>query len=407
MRPRARYVLPLVAAAFFLFEVVTVLLARRVSPPVEPVVPPPAVPRGLRAIAGAGLIESERENIPLGTLVSGVVTRVFVKRGALVKAGDPLFQVDDRDLQAQLGVARANLAASEAQLERLLVAPQQGDIPTSEAAVEEARARYKDSEVEYLRSQSLFERQAEAATDRDRDLYTYLANRATLARMEADLKRVRATWEKDKDVARAAVGQARSQVEGIKIEIERLTVRAPIDGKVLQVHVRLGQFAAMNWNEPMIILGDLHELHVRVDVDEQDLPYFRPNSKAVATLKGRPQVEFPLTYFDTEPYVIPKQNLTGSNTERVDTRVLQVIYTLPMQTPIPLYVGEQMDVYIEAAPPPAGVVLDADPRTIRTPFDAEPPRSGSAHLARPRPLPLPTMRGGPVKPSPGRASLAR
>ena len=367
-----KYVLPLVAAAFLLFEVVNVMLASRVLPSGEPVISPPTVPRNLRAIAGAGLIESKRENIPLGTLVSGVVTKLFVKRGSLVKANDPLFQLDDRDLQAQLGVAVANLAASEAQLERLLVAPQQGDIPTSEAAVEEARAHFRDSEAEYRRSEALYQRQAEAATDRDRDLYSYLANKATLTRMEADLKRLKATWEKDKDVARAAVGQARSQVDGLKIEIERLTVRALIDGEVLQVHIRLGQFAAMNWNEPMIILGDMHELHVRVDIDEQDLPYFARSSKAVATLKGRPQVRFPLTYFDIEPYVIPKQSLTGSNTERVDTRVLQVLYTLPNYTAIPLYVGEQMDVYIEAVSPPPGIVLDADPGTVRKPFEENP-----------------------------------
>jgi hypothetical protein len=359
-----------VAAAFLIFEIVNVVLARRVPPAAEPVISPPTVPRNLRAIAGAGLIETRRENIPLGTLVSGVVTKVFVKRGDVVKAGDPLFQLDDRDLQAQLGVAVANLAAAEAQLERLLVAPQQGDVPTSEAAVEEARAHYRDSEIEFQRSEALFERQAEAATDRDRDRYTYLANKATLTRMEADLKRLKATWQKDQDVARAAVGQARSQVEGLKLEIERLTVRALIDGQALQVHVRPGQFAAMNWNEPMIILGDTHELHVRVDIDEQDLPYFSKSSKAVATLKGRPQVQFPLTYFDTEPYVIPKQSLTGSNTERVDTRVLQVLYTLPEHTAIPLYIGQQMDVYIEAAPPPASIVLDADPRAITKPFDA-------------------------------------
>ena len=117
---------------------------------------PPTVPRNLRAIAGAGLIETKRENIPLGTLVSGVVTKVFVKRGSLVKESDPLFQLDDRDLQAQLGVAVANLAAAEAQLERLMVAPQQGDIPNSEAAVEEAKAHYRDSEVEYRRSEALY-----------------------------------------------------------------------------------------------------------------------------------------------------------------------------------------------------------------------------------------------------------
>ena len=52
--------------------------------------------------------------------------------------------------------------------------------------------------------------------------------------------------------------------------------------------------------------------------------------------------------------MIPKQSLTGSNTERVDTRVLQVLYALPKETAIPLFIGQQMDVYVEAAKPPGG-----------------------------------------------------
>ncbi len=106
-----------------------------------------------------------------------------------------------------------------------------------------------------------------------------------------------------------------------------------------------------------------------MDIDEQDLPYFSTGAKAVATLKGRPQVRFPLSYFDTEPYVIPKQSLTGSNTERVDTRVLQVLYALPETTTFPLYIGQQMDVYIEAVKPPGDAVLDVDPMTVKKPFD--------------------------------------
>jgi len=371
-----RYLLIGLAVAGLIFSIYTVVRARRIPPAAEPVISPPTVPRGLRAIAGAGLIEAKWENIPLGTLVAGVVTEVYVKRGNMVKKGDMLFRLDDRDLKAQLLVAEANLAAAEAQYERLKAAPQQGDIPTSEAAVAEARAHYNDAEVTYRRSETLFERNAEAAQDRDRDRYAYLANKATLTRMEADLKRLKLTWEKDKEVYAAAVMQARSQVESTKINLDRLIVRALVDGEVLQVHVRLGQYAGVVWNEPLIVLGNIRELHVRVDIDEQDLPYFTTTAPAVATLKGRPQVRFPLTYFDTEPYVIPKQSLTGSNTERVDTRVLQILYALPEETSIPLYVGQQMDVYIEAAKSPEAIVLDADPMTVKKPFEDEPPRAG-------------------------------
>ena len=336
MKRFSKYLLPAVAVAFLVFEIVNVLMARRIPPAAAPVISPPSVPRGFRAIAGAGIIEAKRENVPIGTLVAGVVTDVYVKRGTMVKKGDPLFRLDDRDLQAQLLVANANLEAAEAQYQRILAAPQQGDIPTSEAAVDEARARFVDAEIAYRRSETLYERNAEAAQDRDHDRYAYLANKATLARMEADLKRLKITWEKDKEMYRTAVVQGRSQVESIKINLDRLVVRALADGEALQVHVRPGQYAGLIWNEPLIVLGNIRQLHVRVDIDEQDLPYLRTGAKAVATLKGRPQVRFPLTYFDTEPYVIPKQSLTGSNTERVDTRVLQVLYALPAETAIPL-----------------------------------------------------------------------
>lgn len=366
-----RYLVIAAAAAGLVFCIYTVVRARRVPPAVEPVVSPPTAPRGLRAIAGAGVIEAKRENIPLGTLVAGVVTEVYVKRGDMVKPGMPLFRLDDRELKAQLLIAESNLAAAEAQYERLKAAPQQGDIPTAEAAVAEARAHYVDSEVAYRRSEALFERNAEAAQDRDHDRYAFLANKATLTRTEADLKRIKLTWDKDKEIYRAATVQARSQVESTKINLDRLLVRALVDGEVLQVHVRPGQYAGLVWNEPLIVLGDIHELHVRVDIDEQDLPYFTTAARAVATLKGRPQARFPLTYFDTEPYVIPKQSLTGSNTERVDTRVLQVLYALPKETSIPLYIGQQMDVYIETAKPPKGFDLDVDPMTVKKPFDDE------------------------------------
>jgi HlyD family secretion protein len=120
----------------------------------------------------------------------------------------------------------------------------------------------------------------------------------------------------------------------------------------------------------MIVLGDVNRLHVRADIDESDLPWFDPNAPAVATLKGRPQVRFPLTVVYVEPYVVPKQSLTGSNSERVDTRVLQVIYALPDERSVPLHVGQQMDVYMKAAKEPEGVQLDPAQRPA-LPFEDE------------------------------------
>jgi multidrug resistance efflux pump len=254
------------------------------------------------------------------------------------------------------------------------------------AAVEEAKAKLADAEAAVGRTEKLYNRQMIAASDYDKDRFSFYAAKATAAKAKADLERLLAgTWKEDLDVAEAAVAQAQSQVENIKTDLDRLTVRALSDGRVLQLNVRLGQFAAMTWKEPMVVLGDVHRLHVRVDIDENDLPYFQKEAEAVATLKGRPLVRFPLTFKYVEPYVIPKQSLTGSNSERVDTRVLQVVYALPDDRPVDVYVGEQMDVYLKAASTPKGITLDAGPGAS-LPFDDAPePRSSdrAAKTAKP------------------------
>ena len=218
------------------------------------------------------------------------------------------------------------------------------------------------------------------ASDYDKDRYAFQAAKANLAKAVADLNRIKITWEADKTVSKAAVAMADSQLESTKIQLERLTVRALSDGEILQVNVRPGQFAAALWNQALVVIGDINRLHVRVDIDENDVPLFKADSQAVARLRGRPGVSFPIKLYKIEPYIIPKKSLTGDNAERVDTRVLQVVYALPDNPKVPLYVGQQMDVFIERVDDP-NLPLDTnydDPGPFET-------RPDSADPAKPAP----------------------
>jgi multidrug resistance efflux pump len=146
------------------------------------------------------------------------------------------------------------------------------------------------------------------------------------------------------------VAQARAQVEMTKTDLERTLVRAPVVGDVLQVNVRPGEYVGTPPGQALIVLGKVHQLHVRVDIDEQDIWRFRPTAPARAFARGNPRQSYALTFVRVEPYVIPKKSLTGDNTERVDTRVLQVIYALGSSDG-PIYVGQQVDVFTEATAP--------------------------------------------------------
>ena len=219
--------------------------------------------------------------------------------------------------------------------------------PPAEAAVEEAHARLLDAEAAFNRDPPLYQKKMLAASDFDKDRYTMQAAEAALARAEADLAKLKAgAWKEDIDVQRSAVEQARSQVESIKIQLDRLIVRAPVDGEILQVNVRPGQFAALAWKEPMVVLGDVTACTSGSTSTRTTCTGSARACRAWATVKGRKEPRFTLEFVRIEPYVIPKKSLTGDNSERVDTRVLQVLYALPDDGPRQVYVGQQMDVFL-------------------------------------------------------------
>jgi hypothetical protein len=113
---------------------------------------------------------------------------------------------------------------------------------------------------------------------------------------------------------------------------------------------RPGEYAQSGvLSTPLMLLGDDTRLHVRVDVDENDAWRFQPCAPAMASVRGNPELKTPLQYVRTDPDVIPKATLTGDITQRTDTRVLQAIYSFDPGS-LPLYVGQLMDVFIEAVP---------------------------------------------------------
>ena len=122
----------------------------------------------------------------------------------------------------------------------------------------------------------------------------------------------------------------------------------------MQVKLRVGEFAAAApVANPLIVLGRSKPLHVRVDVDEHEGWRVHAGATATGRVRGNSDLKTPLSFVRFEPFVVPKKSLTGDSTERVDTRVLQVIYRVERDD-LPLFVGEQLDVFIDGGPVQSG-----------------------------------------------------
>ncbi len=345
-----KFGLPIFAIGLIAFSVRYLAQAKERVPKVPPPVQPASNPFR-NTVAGAGMVEPETENISIGPSLPGIVVEVMVKVGQRVKAGDPLFRIDDRDRKAELKVREAMLADAKAALERLEAMPRPEELPAAEAKVNETKADWENWEQQWSRGEKLVKDRAISEEEFLERKQSAVQARERYNRAVADLNLMKAgSWEPDKRVARTAVERVQSQINQAQTELDRLVVRALVDGEVLQINVRPGEFVGATAGQALIVLGSVTQLHVRVDIDEYDIPRFITDASARATLKGQNTDFFPLKFVRIEPYVVPKKSLTGDNTERVDTRVLQVIYAIDT-TGKRLFVGQQLDVFIDAAPP--------------------------------------------------------
>lgn len=301
------------------------------------------------SVAAAGVVEAQTENIAVGSSLAGVVVEVLVKVDDEVQPGTPLFRLDDRELRGDLAVKRAAVSQAKSELLRLEAEPRQEKIPVVAAQVNEARAVVARETDALRRVEETFARKVSTEQELIARREALAAAQAALEKTEADLNLLKAgSWEYDCDVARAGVATAEAEVAKIETNLDRLIVRSLVAGRVLQVNVRPGEFVGTPPGQALIVVGNIDLLHVRVDIDEFDIPRFDSRAAASAVPRGSLQERYPLTFVRVEPFVVPKKSLTGDNTERVDTRVLQVIYECDPKGRPPLFVGQQVEVFIEA-----------------------------------------------------------
>lgn len=304
-----KYLFPILAVLGIAFALMTVIKGSKTTPAAPPLVDP-AAPPFKSSVAGAGIVEANTENIAVGTVMSGVVFETYVSVGSKVKAGEPLFKLDDRELEAQLRTRKMALRVAT-------------------AGVKVAKASLADLQNQLSRAVILAAKQVISVDELDRNRYAVEIAVSKLAQ------------------AREEVASAKAQVEETKTNLDRIIVRAPVDGEILQMKIHRGEFALAGITEtPLILIGNVKPLNVRTDVDENDAWRVRPSAPAVAFLRGNRKVKTSLKFVRFEPYVVPKRSLTGDSLERVDTRVLQVIYRIE-DADLPIFVGQQMDVFIE------------------------------------------------------------
>ncbi|MEI6712192.1 MAG: efflux RND transporter periplasmic adaptor subunit [Verrucomicrobiota bacterium] len=306
------------------------------TPESKPEPPPVLRKKATDDVFAVGVIEANTQSISLGAPLAGVVQEVRVVTGQRVDKGALLLKLDTRHLTAALSRAQAEVAAREAEVETA----------KARVTVAETQSRAAEDLLRMLKNTGIGTVSAEEISRRSHAAETAAgvldAARATLLTADAGVKG-----------AKAAMGQ-------VEIDISRSSIIAPIKGTILQVNIRAGEsINAGPATVPWLQMGNTEPLHLRVDVPEQDVWRVAPDAVAEASLRGNPDLKVALKFVRIEPTMTPKRSNAGDAPDRLDTRVLQVVYSVEAGK-VPLFVGQPLDVVIHPkAEAPASISAPA------------------------------------------------
>ncbi len=340
---------------------VVAYLAGVTEPALPPAFSPPTNPYP-KGIYANGILESDQPsgaNVSLYPEVPGTVKRILVTEGQEVKEGDVLLAMDDSIQRAAVEQLQSQTQAAFTLLTELRAQPRKETLDVAEAQVVAAQATVKTAQDALDKQQAAFERNPKAIS---RDALDGAMNAAATARAnlvvaqkQRDLTKAGA-WVYDVHNQERQTNALHKSYASASALLSKYTLRAPREGRVLAINTAVGAFVSAQGAYdtytqgmlPVLVVGTRHErLSVRCYVDEILVPRLPEagNMKAQMSIRGS-NVKIPLEFVRVQPLISPKIELSDQKLERVDLRVLPLIFRFEMPKDCKLYPGQLVDVFI-------------------------------------------------------------
>jgi HlyD family secretion protein len=314
------------------------------------------------AIYANGIIESDQssgENINIFPEVSGPITKVLAHEGQQVSAAAPLFTIDDSVQRATTEQLRLQSEASLALLEELKAQPRKETLAIVVSQVGLAEANLKVAHDQYDKRRASYDIEPQSISkdvlDTAQDAVNQAAAGLDVARRQAELTQAGA-WSYDITNQAKQYEALQQAYQAANALLQKYSVKAPSKGVVLAVNAAVGSYVSSQGAydpypqqfDPLVVMGAPQDhLAVRCFVDEI-LVSRLPSSlhiRAEMSLRGSYTNKVSLEFVRVQPYVSPKIELSNQRQEKVDLRVLPVIFRFEKKD-APVYPGQLVDVFI-------------------------------------------------------------
>jgi HlyD family secretion protein len=245
-------------------------------------------------VAEGRVVTYPGERVSVASEIGGRIARLAVAEGQVVHKGDMIAQLNADESRAELAEATARLGEIDADI-------------------------------------SLLEWKLKRTTD--------LTASGATPRVEVEQQR------RDLAAARARREAAAAHAEQVRIQLERATITAPIDGTVI---ARLTQESeVVQPGGPIVTIANLSRTRIEAEVNEFDGAAVAPGHRAFITAEGYPGVRWPATVEEVPPIVVTRQLRPQDPGRPTDSGV--VLVKLALSDPTPLRLGQRVEVRIQPA----------------------------------------------------------
>jgi HlyD family secretion protein len=325
-------------------------------------------------IAAPGVVESVSEEIEVGAEIGGKLKAVLVEEGDTVVQGQTVAVLENADFEAQVWqaktnietlrrqqeTARARLAQAEADKLRLVNGARPQERREAFAGYEQTIAVAEQAKREVERRGRLYEAGDIAREELERArrelTISEARSRETRERFNTVNAPARADEIEKADAAirfaasqirefDALVREAEARVRVAESALAKTVVRAPVTGVVLRKRLKNGESVSPeNSTTGIVTIGDVSRLRVRVEVDETDVAKIRDNQRSFVTADAFGEQRFYGRVVRVGQILGRKQTRTERPTERIDTKILEVLIELEPNQRLPL--GLRVDAFI-------------------------------------------------------------
>jgi HlyD family secretion protein len=219
--------------------------------------------------------------VQVGSQVSGQIQELLVDFNSEVKKGDIIARINPDAFQLKVSQAMADVEAANA-----TVLTQRANVTALQAEVSRAKFGLADAERELKRNKGLFEKSFVSEAALDKAQATFDGAREQLNTAQAQL----VAGQSQVRNVEALVRQREAQLAQARVDLDKTTIRAPVDGVVVKKSVEPGQTVAASLQAPelFIIARDLREMQVETSIDEAEVGRISVGQEVTFTVDSFP-----------------------------------------------------------------------------------------------------------------------